>query len=59
MLMLLVQAFLEDNSVALEFMTDDASEAQEMRRQMLLVEGWPTPGYWNNRGGLRCKPALS
>jgi hypothetical protein len=38
-LMLLVQAIVEDGSVALEFMTDDPSEAEEMRRQMLAVEG--------------------
>jgi hypothetical protein len=37
--MLLVQAILQNGSVALEFMTDDPSEAQEMRRQMLAVEG--------------------
>jgi len=38
-IMLKVQAILDDGSVALEFMTDEASEAEEMRRQMLAVEG--------------------
>lgn len=37
--MLKLQAVLHDGSVALEFMTQDASEAEEMRRQMLAVEG--------------------
>jgi hypothetical protein len=35
--MLLVQAILHDGLVAREFMTDDPAEAEEMRRQMLLV----------------------
>jgi hypothetical protein len=43
--MLKLQAILHDRSVALEFRTDDPSEAQEMRRQMLAIEdvaeGWP------------------
>jgi hypothetical protein len=38
-IMLKVQAILHDGSVALEFMTDDASEAEEMRQQLLAVEG--------------------
>jgi hypothetical protein len=37
--MLVVQAVLHDGSVALEFMTDDPSEAEEMRRHMLAVKG--------------------
>jgi hypothetical protein len=36
-IMLKVQAILHDGLVALEFMTDNASEAEEMRQQMLLV----------------------
>jgi hypothetical protein len=36
-IMLKVQAILQDGSVGLEFMTNDASEAEEMRWLMLLV----------------------
>jgi hypothetical protein len=40
-IILKVQAILQDGSLALEFMTEDALEAEEMRRQMLAVEAWP------------------
>jgi len=33
-----VQAILQDGSVALEFMTDDPTEAKEMRQQMLALD---------------------
>jgi hypothetical protein len=36
--MLKVQAILQDGSIALEFMTDDASEAEEMRAQGLAFD---------------------
>lgn len=39
--MLLLQGIFEDGSVALEFMTDDPPEAEEMRCQMMAVEGRP------------------
>jgi hypothetical protein len=35
--MLLVRAILQDGAVALESMTHDPSQAEKMRRQMLLV----------------------
>jgi hypothetical protein len=51
--MLLVQAILEDGSVALEFMTDDAAEAEEMRVQMarVLLRG---RGQDTGRAGVGC-----
>jgi hypothetical protein len=36
--MLKVEAVLHDGSVALEFMTDDASEADELREQWLAFD---------------------
>ncbi|HTD16122.1 MAG TPA: hypothetical protein VK673_13150 [Chthoniobacterales bacterium] len=36
--MLVVQAILKDRSVAPKFMTDDPSEAEETRSQMLIAE---------------------
>jgi hypothetical protein len=36
--MLKVQAILHDGSVGLEFMTDDPSEAEEMREQWLAFD---------------------
>ena len=38
-IMLKVQAILQDESVGLEFMTDDPSEAEEMRQHIPAVEG--------------------
>jgi cell division protein FtsX len=38
-ILLKVQAILQDGSVALEFKTNEASEAEEIRRQILAVEG--------------------
>ncbi|MBV8278215.1 MAG: hypothetical protein JO170_23555 [Verrucomicrobia bacterium] len=37
--MLKVEAILHDGSVALEFMTEDRAETEEMRQQMPDVEG--------------------
>jgi hypothetical protein len=37
--MLKLEAILNDGSVAPEFMVDNPSEAEEMRRQMLDVDG--------------------
>jgi hypothetical protein len=44
--MLKLQAILQDGSVALEFMTDDSSEVEEMRVQMLasILRQASTPG---------------
>jgi hypothetical protein len=36
--MLKAQAILQDGSIALEFMTDNASEAEEMRAQCLAFD---------------------
>ena len=36
--MLKVQAILQDGSVGLEFMTDDGSEAEELRTQCLAFD---------------------
>jgi hypothetical protein len=36
--MLKLQAIFDDGSVALEFMTDDSSEAEEMRAQWLAFD---------------------
>jgi hypothetical protein len=37
--MLKLQAILHDGSVALEFMTEDPSEAEKMRVQLLASDG--------------------
>ncbi|MBV8279469.1 MAG: hypothetical protein JO170_29980 [Verrucomicrobia bacterium] len=36
--MILLKAILNDGTVAMEFMTDDSSEAEEMRKQMLAFD---------------------
>jgi hypothetical protein len=51
-IMLKVQAILHDGSVALEFMTDDPSEAEEMRRQMLALDGVAEVGILDEPGWL-------
>jgi hypothetical protein len=51
--MLKVEAILQDGSVAPEFMTDDASEAEEMRRQLLDVEGVAEVRVLNEPGWAR------
>jgi len=52
--MLKVQAILQDGSVALEFITDDPSEAEQTRRQLLAVEGVAEVGIMDAPGWVRC-----
>ena len=53
--MLKVQAVLHDGSVALEFMTDDTVEAEEMRVQFLDLTARPRSEFWKSRDGLQCE----
>jgi hypothetical protein len=55
--MLKVQAIFHDGSVSLEFMTESAEEAEEMRAQWLGFDRAAEVRTWTNRGGLRCEPA--
>ena len=59
-IMLKVQAILQDGSVGLEFMTEDAAEAEEMGYyyRCLLLKAWPKSGYWTNRDGWHCEATL-
>jgi hypothetical protein len=53
--MLKVQAVLHDGSLALEFMTDDIAEAEEMRVQFLDFNRAAEVRVLDSRDGLQCE----
>jgi len=57
--MLKLQAIFHDGSVAMEFMTDSPSEAEEMREQMLAFDCVAEALALDETGWVRMYPSVS